>query len=478
MSVTDGVDKMQNAVEIEGIDRRRFPRVARRIGVSFVYEGEERQAQSVDLSKTGALLISTVVPEMGTQLLLNLSDRKDPNLTLFVKSEVVRIREEGRRRLFAVEFGDAVSRDARRLGAFLETVLGISAGLIRVVTPPPDADVEKEYAFSFKPIKHEGEERLRALQLSLFRSFEDMETADAILANIGNAPIEVAMATGPGPAAAGGATAPASAPLPDVPASGAATVPRLDAPSPSPPSRPDIPAAAPASAPRVDPRATVVGRKLPLTPGGAGTGTVDGGRADVEVIGLDAIVGAPVGPPGPKPTAADFVPDETGDAAASESVAGPVASDATPAAPARKKGFMAALSGLLGKSGSKGESLLTPEPVPLIVARDTELAIIYRLGNSRYQAKATKLYCAGLKVETADKLPDLYANVAVIIPVAGGRKGAVIELQGDATRLRPNPGEGASGGVFEVRFSMRTDKSHLEMYRALLEKLSGGAPPA
>jgi len=111
--------------------------------------------------------------------------------------------------------------------------------------------------------------------------------------------------------------------------------------------------------------------------------------------------------------------------------------------------------------------------VPTVVAGNLDIPVVYRLGTSRFQGIVTRLYCAGLKCRTEQQLPALYASVLIVIPLAGARKISQIEVQGDVTRVRPEQAGADQGGIFEVRLSMRTDKMHLELYRALLERLTG-----
>jgi len=593
----------------------------RRLRVTFPFEGEDRVAQTVDVSKTGALFSSAIVPEVGTQLLLSLSDNTDPNLSLYLKATVVRIREESKRKLFAVEFGDAVARDPKRLGSFLENVLSISAGLIRVVNQAADPSAEREFAFSFKPVQQEGEERLKALQLSLFQSLEDMEEADHIVAAFPRTAEEISGKTGkneagkerapkdesgedsvakgdsskerttdegphqptgattgahtagapaaregehaPGstgehaaalgdavltggsqatqtsgaaatqtggahptqtggayptqtggarPTQAGGTRDPGrretagtrkaaaaaevflavskvtpgvtyatgSTPQHAIAPEGAVAPTRATGPTPKRAATPEAVAAAGSSTgqtPQHSISPTAVDTAAPPSPARTPRGTPVARPAVAPPSPARTPRGTPVARPADEPTS------PASPAVHPHQIAEPTAAPAPPTEKAgasrapepKKKGLFGLFSGLFGGKGDKGETLITPEPVPTIVARDTALNIIYKLGTTRFQAKATRLYCAGIKVETADKLPELYGNVTVFIPLPGGKKGTLVELHGDATRVRPNPGEGAAGGVFEMRLSMRTDKMHLEMYRALLDKLTGAA---
>ena len=547
--------------EANGSERRRFPRFNRRLGVSFTYEGEECIAQTVDLSKTGALFSAPTNPEPGTKLLLNLSDRKDPTLTLYLKAFVVRhqLGESGET-LFAAQFGDAIARDPRRLRRFLDSVLNISTGLIRVVDEDPDG--QKAYAFSFDPVHKEGDERIKALQSSLFSTFDELEEADEILANFGKQPSgasleekvrgkekkkrgfwqrrkekkKKARAEDQAPGAEG-TEEHAEAKAPEA----------QEAPAPP---VPDVPVAPPDSGDKQeevrDPPLRPVTRKMfavdakemakavrtqrlgevtpesdrqdQLTPEITGhpaglamevseeqAATADtmalwtnappaeieaiqsddggavllegkpGSLADLQGDGGDSLPGEELSFDVLLDGSSEDEGEEEEEGAGVADVTRAEAPDEVPMPGSGGGGFLSRLTGLFGggNAGSRGEKLISAGPLKNIVARDTTLSVVYRLGSSRHQAKAVRLYCAGLKCETQDILPPLYASVTILIPLTGAKKISQIELLGDATRVRPNDPESDTGGIFEIRFSMRTDKSHLELYRALLEKLTG-----
>ena len=370
-----------------GRERRRFPRYEHRIQVTFTFDGEESQAHTLDVSKTGARFVSDNIPDSESRLLLRLLDRQNPSLCVYLKVKVVRVENDpDGLASFGVEFGDAVARDPRILREFLERVLQINAGLIQVIEPDPGGS--KAFAFSFDPVHKEGDERLRALTSSLFSSLEEMDEADLLLENFGREPQP--LDPGAGPAQSAGENT-----------------------------------------------------------GGAlhnGPQATDLSALDPAAIPLDRSVREVEEPEGEKaPT------------------------------PAASKGLLGKLGSLFGsrKTDGKGGRLVQVNPLPNIVARDVSLPVVYRLGTTRYQGKATRLYCAGLKIYSNEKLPSLYAGITVMIPLAGARKISQIELVGDVTRVRPDaPDDPESPGVFEVRASMRTDKIHLEMYRFLLEKLT------
>jgi len=372
-----------------GAERRRFIRSDRRIGVTFTLEGEEYGTQTLDVSKTGALFIAPVAPTVGTRLLLNLSDRDNPELSLHLKSTVVRSETgtDGRSR-FAVEFGDAVALNPKRLRLFLEKVLGIGSGLIRVL--PGEEGEERRYAFSFESVRREGDERVKALEAALFRDFAEMEEADAILAGFGRTPVASGLEDS-----------------------------KL---------------------------------KAPLTVRVGEEGLPAGGGVGEQL------------PAGEVPE--EFAPRPE------QSVDGRPVAGLTEPAVAAKGSFLGRLFG--GGKSSRGEALITTSRVPTVVANDVQIPVVYRMGTTRYQGTAVRLYCAGLKIKTEQKLPQLYAAVTVMIPLAGGRKISHIELVGDVTRVRAERDESESGGLFEMRLSMRTDKNHLELFRLLLEKLAIG----
>lgn len=169
----------------QGAEKRRYPRIGRRLKVTFLLEEREVQAVTVDVSKTGASFEARYVPSVGSQLLLVLQDLRDPELRLNLKARVVRTLPPSAPEMqrFAVEFGDAVSKDVKSMGRFLKEVLNIDSGLIRVSEDRYSG--ERIFSFSFEPIVKEGDDRLRALQASLFRNLNEMEEADGILANWG-----------------------------------------------------------------------------------------------------------------------------------------------------------------------------------------------------------------------------------------------------------------------------------------------------
>ena len=103
----------------EESEKRRYPRYQRELEVAFLWEDREIMATTVDVSKTGALFESSIVPPIGDELLLVLKDPLDPELILSLKATVTRWSSSpiGARQ-FAVHFGDAVSKDPRSLGRF------------------------------------------------------------------------------------------------------------------------------------------------------------------------------------------------------------------------------------------------------------------------------------------------------------------------------------------------------------------------
>ena len=381
----------------QGAERRRYSRQARRLAVTFILEGEEFVAQTQDISKTGALFSAGQAPSVGTRILLNLSDRQNPELTLYLKSTVVRFEADlENQKQFAVQFGDAVAKDPRRLRTFLDKVLGIGTGLIRVVGGEDGSD--KAYAFSFEAVHREGDERVKALQASLFSNFEEMEEADEILSNFGKMPTEADLASGPSPAASG-----------------------------------------------------------------------------VKVVKLEAEKKKK------KKKKRKEKKKKKGDAASPDDAvnraAPPPAEMGADVQAPRKQGFLSKFASMLSgpggkKKGTKGETLIQTQRMPTIVAKNTELPVVYRMGTTRFQGVATRLYCAGMKCSTEQNLPSLYATLTILIPLAGAKKISQIELLGDVTRVRSVHEDSDVGGIFEVRLSMRNDKVHLELYRTLLERMT------
>ena len=389
--------------QTDGRERRRYERLERRISVTFTLEGQEYAAHTVDISKTGALFAAKEVPQVDTRLLLNLSDRQNPDLTLFLKANVVRCDDDGGDRQFAVEFGDVIARDPKRLRMFLERALSIETGLIRVVGG--EHGEEKAYAFSFESVHREGEERVKALQASLFSSFKEMEEADMILSNFGRSP------TGDGLSKSSSASG---------------------------------------------------GVKITRVEGGEQAGKEGPGEA-VEAKSPKA-------------------------KKEKEAKKGKQGKKKKPAREAKEKGegkktsLFSRLAGIFGKGGDgqstpKGETLIQTQRLPTVVAKNASLPIVYKVGNSRHQATATRLYCAGMKCLTEHQLPQLYASVTILVPLAGAKKFSQIELTGDVTRVRGEDEDSTTGGIFEIRLSMRTDRTHLDLYRALIEKLIGETSP-
>jgi hypothetical protein len=422
------------------------------VNVTFTLDGVEYVAQTVDVSKTGALFSAREAPSVGTRILLNLSDRQSPDLSLFLKATVVRnARQNEKEKHFAVEFGDAVAKDPKRLRLFLERVLSVSSGLIRVVGGAEGE--ERAYAFSFDSIHREGEERVKALQASLFGSFKEMEEADEILSNFGKMPVGDGLtdkaASAPSDVKITAVAEERPASPKDTPKRMAAARKRVTAELPA---SPAPPSPAPSPAP---------GRSSHEEQMAANFQGEEFHEESIEAFFQGADV--------PAQSAAGAEP------AGEESPRPEMPAQALPAPGSKTRlSFLQRLTEVFlgGKNAPKGERLIQTQRLPTIVANNTQLPVVYRMGTSRYQGTATRLYCAGMKCLTTQKLPQLYAAVAIVIPLAGAKKISQIELVGDVTRVRGTQEDSDTGGVFEVRLSMRTDKMHLEMYRALLDKLT------
>lgn len=355
-----------------GAERRGFPRIGRRLRVTFLYEENEVPAHTVDVSKTGALFEAPVVPPIHSQILMVLQDWHDPELRLNLKARVVRWVQTDMvgAMMFAVEFGDAVTKEVKSMGRFLKEVLGIDSGLIRV--SEDRATGERVYTFSFEGVIREGDDRVRALQSSLFRSMEELEEADSILAGFGKG-----------------------------------FVPPHD------------------------------------------TARQTAGPAEERLPTLGAII----------PAAPVYTTQEMA-AVDPSSERGP------------NRG--AALANKLGGLFSGGAKTVAPmaspvPPGPGVVVQNASLPVLAQVGTLVFPAQAVRMYLSGLKCETDNPLPSLYSSITIKIP-SGSKKGD-IQLIGDVTRVRSRQ-EGIDGGIFELRFSMRTDRNHMSAYRNLLERLN------
>jgi len=343
-----------------GAEKRRYPRIGRRLKVTFLLEEREVMATTVDVSKTGASFQAPYAPSVGSLLLLVLQDVRDHELKLNLKARVVRTLPSGDDGFprFAVEFGDAVSKELKSMGRFLKEVLAIDTGLIKVAEDRYTG--ERVFSFSFEPVVREGDDRLKALQASLFRSLADMEEADDIIANFGKA------------------TGPVFAAVPDLP-----------------------------------PPATHASPTL----------------------------GAIIPPPDYKKEVAEKGP-----------------------------GILGRITSVFSAvKTSSYASLPATEVAKESVVKNTNLPISFKVGSSVYPAQAVRMYSTGMKCETEAVLPAIYGTITIVIPVSSRRGG--IELVANITRTRARE-ESYTGGTFEARFSMRTDRAQLEAYRKLLDELS------
>jgi hypothetical protein len=401
----------------QGAEQRRYPRVPETHRLFMIHGTERFQAETVDLSKSGMLAACPVIPpslDKGSEVLFELVWGSEPEANTFIKGTVVRVIRDSDydNVLLGVEFNEALARAPEALRSFVEKVLGIEHGAVRVVR---DKQGRKSLVFDFNPVHQEGAERLRALQSALFSSVDDLEEADRLLEGFGTGEsLFAAESTGP-------------LRTDDAPTvqTAAATKVARKAPGKKPTARAPAVKVEPAAPAKVAPPAPA--KVAPPAP-------------------------AKVTPPAPPPTA------EAGKAAPA------------PASKA-KPSFFKSLIPSFGKS-EKGGALIEPELVRASVANIEGLDIQYDLDGKKHRARAVRLYCAGIKCEVDHGLPELYRSVTLLIPALDGKKSMVV-LNGDITRVRPDPDSNESG-IFEVRLSLRNETGMLNSYRNLVDQLSIG----
>ncbi len=343
-----------------GPEQRRFPRAAEAHRLFLIHGTERFQAETIDLSKSGMLAACPVIPptlKKGSSVLFELVWSPEPEANTFIKGTIVRVIRDSDYDtvLLGVEFNEALARGPEALRGFLEKVLGIEHGAVRVVK---DKQGRKSLIFDFEPVHREGDERLRALQSSLFQSVDDLEEADRLLEGFG-------------------------------------TGERLFSPEDTSP-----------------------------TPAESG----------------------PAAPPDNPPKKASPTPSA-------------------------RPSLLKSLIPTFGKA-EKGGELIPPDRSRTSVANIEGLDIEFHIEGKKRGARAVRLYCAGIKCEVDDGLPELYRSVTIMIPGMSGKKSAVI-LNGDITRVRPNP-DSDEAGIFEVRLSLRNETTMLNTYRKLVEQLSIG----
>ena len=166
----------------------------------MVYGGERFQAETVDVSKSGMLAACPVVPpaiDKDSEVLFELIWSSEPEMNTFIKGTIVRVIRDSDydNVLLGVEFSEALARNPVALREFLEEVLGIERGAVRVVK---DSEGNKSLLFDFDPVHREGAERLRAIKSSLFTSVDDLEEADRLLEGFGTGEY-LSMSEGTGP---------------------------------------------------------------------------------------------------------------------------------------------------------------------------------------------------------------------------------------------------------------------------------------
>lgn len=381
-----------------GQEQRRFPRSLEQHRLFLIHESQRLQAETVDISKTGMLVACPLVPpnlDRGSDALFELVWSPEPEANTFLRGRVMRVIRDSDydNVLLGIEFSAALARDPAALRGFLERVIGIEHGAVRVVK---DSSGVKSLVFDFDPVHREGTERLRALQSSLFRSIDDLEEADRLLDGFGTGEYLFAPeSTGPGPAAM-------------------------------------EPAAA------LDPieAATVVAKRA-----------------------------APALPPRPDNEPAPSRPEK-------KKKRKKPRKEKRTYAPGTKPSLLKALIPSFGKRAEKGGDVIPPMPDHVRVANIEGLDVEFEIDGRRSRARATRLYCAGLKCEVESDLPELYRSVILIIPGGEGKKGEVT-LNGDITRVRAAP-DSEESGIFEIRLSLRNETGMLNAYRSLVEKLSIG----
>ncbi|MFH1529843.1 MAG: PilZ domain-containing protein [Pseudomonadota bacterium] len=365
----------------QGAEQRRYPRAAGAHRLFLIHDGERFQAETVDLSKSGMLAACQVIPpslKKGASALFELVWSPEPEANAFIKGNIIRVIRDSDfdNVLLGVEFTEALARGPAALRGFLDQVLGIEHGAIRVVK---DRNGHKSLVFDFDPVHREGEERLRALQSSLFHSVHDLDEADRLLEGFGT-----------------GET--------------------LFSPEQSSP----IPA------------------------------------ASEKLTSLDEA-------PTVRTTAPDMEPKKGKPGKRGKEKPIPI--------PGTRPSLLKSLIPSFGR-GERGGELIGPEQARASVANISGIDIEFDIDGKKRKGRAVRLYCAGIKCEVLDGLPELYRSVTILIPNLGGRKGSVI-LYGDITRVRPNPGSDEAG-IFEVRLSLRNETVMLNNYRQMVEQLSIG----
>jgi len=407
----------------QGPEQRRFPRATETHRLFLIHGTERFQAETVDLSKSGMLAACPVIPpsfDKGAEVLFELVWGPEPESNTFIKGTIVRVIRDSDydNVLLGIEFNEALARSPLALRGFVETVLGIEQGAVRVVK---DKKGQKSLVFDFKPVQREGEERLRALHSSLFHSVDDLEEADRLLEGFGTGEYLFSPDdTGP------------------VPGEDAATV-ETQAPT------------------KVARKATAPARKAkaptaaPAAPAAKKTKAAKKSK--------------------PQKAKAEAEPAETKPAEAKPAKAKKAKKAKKKTTTGAKPSLLKSLIPSFGKS-ERGGSLIEPDLAKASVANIEGIDIFFDIEGTKRTARAVRLYCAGIKCEVENGLPELYRSVTLTIPNLGGKKGSVT-LHGDITRVRPDPDSDESG-IFEVRLSLRNETGMLNSYRKMVEELSIG----
>jgi len=180
-------DKVTDETVDSSLEQRRFPRVPEAHRLFLIFGTQRFQAETVDISRTGMLAACPVIPpefNRGSEVLFELIRRSEPEENTFIKGTVARVIRDSDydNILLGVEFSEALSRSPVALRGFIEDILGIERGAIRVIK---HSDEKKSLVFDFSPVHREGEERLRAVRNSLFTTVDDLDEADRLLEGFG-----------------------------------------------------------------------------------------------------------------------------------------------------------------------------------------------------------------------------------------------------------------------------------------------------
>jgi hypothetical protein len=85
-----------------------------------------------------------------------------------------------------------------------------------------------------------------------------------------------------------------------------------------------------------------------------------------------------------------------------------------------------------------------------------------------FEGRAVKLLPHGMRIATAESLPEAYRRVTVRIPVKHRDKASVVSLGGTVTTVR----RGSGDSQFEVELSLGNDPDAIAGYRRILEAIA------